>query len=72
MRAELALAATTLIASPAFAGSEEWPDGPKEFFRGLQRPDASPLASNSSARVAVPAMSSNQIQSTSCTPCCTA
>jgi hypothetical protein len=46
MRAELALAATTLIASPAFAGSEEWPDGPKkEFFRGLQRPDASPRAS---------------------------
>ena len=34
------------IASPAFAGSEERPDGPnKEFFRGLQRPDASPRAS---------------------------
>ena len=46
MRAELALAVTTLIASPAFAGSEERPDGPKkEFFRGLQRPDASPRAS---------------------------
>ena len=46
MRAGLALAATTLVASPAFAANEEWPDGPnKEFFRGLQRPDASPRAS---------------------------
>ena len=36
MRAELALAVTTLIASPAFAGSEESArrDRNKEFFRG--------------------------------------
>ena len=34
MRAGLTLAATTLVASPAFAANEEWPDGPnKEFFR---------------------------------------
>jgi hypothetical protein len=38
MRAGLALAATTLVASPAFAANEEWPGGPKnEFFRALGR-----------------------------------
>jgi hypothetical protein len=47
MRAGLALAATTLVASPVFAANEEWPSGPKnEFFRALgrgwgQRTDAS-------------------------------
>ena len=57
MRAGLALAATTLVASPAFAANEEWPDGPnKEFFRGLQRPDDRLGHPNSSALVAVPAM----------------
>jgi len=30
MRAGLALAATTLVASPAFAANEEWPDGPNK------------------------------------------
>ena len=38
MRAGLALAATTLVASPVFAANEEWPSGPKnEFFRALGR-----------------------------------
>jgi hypothetical protein len=38
MRAGLALAATTLVASPTFAANEEWSDGPKnEFFRALGR-----------------------------------
>ena len=38
MRAGLTLAATTLVASPAFAANEEWPSGPKnEFFRALGR-----------------------------------
>ena len=67
MRAELALAVTTLIASPAFAGSEEWPDGPKkEFFRGLQRPRC--IASGLRIRALVlrsRRCRQNQIQSTS-------
>ena len=58
MRAELALAVTTLIASPAFAGSEEWPDGPnKEFFADCNGQMHRLGPPNSSARVAVPAMS---------------
>ena len=30
-----------VVASPAFADSEQWPDGPnKRFFQTLERPDA--------------------------------
>ena len=58
MRAGLTLAATTLVASPAFAANEEWPDGPnKEFFRADCNGPMHRLGHpNSSALVAVPAM----------------
>ena len=39
MRAGLALAATTLVASPAFAANEEWPGWPEKriFSRAGER-----------------------------------